>query len=216
MSIETDTPTIETYGDFQHAYQQLNLALFGGALPDVIFTLARTRHANGYVIPEGFNTIGQNGETVAEIGMNPETFERRTAKQILSTVAHEMCHLDQHIAGDASPHGYHNMDFHRRMLAIGLHTSDTGEPGGAVTGQKMTHYVIEGGPFDQAADELIAQGWQVRYAAPEISEDERARRVQRKASKTKYTCPHCGANAWARPNAKLICGEDATIMRAQD
>ena len=24
--------------------------------------------------------------------------------------------------------------------------------------------------------------------------------------KTKYTCPTCGANAWAKPDAQLICG----------
>jgi hypothetical protein len=27
------------------------------------------------------------------------------------------------------------------------------------------------------------------------------------ASKTKYTCSGCGANAWAKPEALLICGE---------
>jgi transcription elongation factor Elf1 len=26
------------------------------------------------------------------------------------------------------------------------------------------------------------------------------------ASKTKFTCPDCGQNAWAKPNALLICG----------
>ncbi len=42
------------------------------------------------------------------------------------------------------------------------------------------------------------------------------------ASKTKYTCQTCGANAWAKPNTPLICGacydeEDGeiTIMTAE-
>ncbi len=29
----------------------------------------------------------------------------------------------------------------------------------------------------------------------------------KKSSKTKFTCPDCGQNAWAKPNALLICGE---------
>jgi transcription elongation factor Elf1 len=29
----------------------------------------------------------------------------------------------------------------------------------------------------------------------------------KKASKTKFTCPQCGQNAWAKPYAALICGE---------
>ena len=30
--------------------------------------------------------------------------------------------------------------------------------------------------------------------------------LAQKASKTKYTCPNCGLNAWAKPDAALICG----------
>jgi len=29
----------------------------------------------------------------------------------------------------------------------------------------------------------------------------------KKASKTKFTCPECGQNAWAKPDAALICGD---------
>lgn len=208
MTQDTSTPTIETYGDFQLAYMHLNLALFGGALPDVIFTLARTRHANGYIIPEGFNTT-INGETVAEIGLNPETFLRRTAKEILSTIAHEMVHLHQFLNGKPSPHGYHNRQFADMMQAVGLTASDTGKPGGNPTGQNMSHYINPGEAFDRAADDLIARGWEIRYTAPEMSDDDKARKVQRKASKTKYTCPECGANAWAKPGMQLLCDDDA-------
>ena len=28
----------------------------------------------------------------------------------------------------------------------------------------------------------------------------------KKASKTKFTCPDCAQNAWAKPGALLICG----------
>ena len=44
------------------------------------------------------------------------------------------------------------------MQSIGLMPSDTGEPGGKRHGQQMTHYIIEGGPFDLSSKELIEQG----------------------------------------------------------
>jgi hypothetical protein len=37
-----------------------------------------------------------------------------------------------------------------------------------------------------------------------VSAEEGAKAKQ--ANKTKYTCPECGQNAWAKPNALLICG----------
>jgi hypothetical protein len=40
------------------------------------------------------------------------------------------------------------------------------------------------------------------YSIP-ASEQGRAK----KSSKTKFTCPDCGQNAWAKPDALLICGE---------
>lgn len=50
------------------------------------------------------------------------------------------------------------------MERVGLMPSDTGEPGGRKVGQSMTHYIIAGGPFDMACDELLTghfrlSGW---------------------------------------------------------
>jgi ribosomal protein S27AE len=39
-------------------------------------------------------------------------------------------------------------------------------------------------------------------------------RKAKAASKTKFTCPDCSANAWAKPNTRLICGECDTQMEA--
>ena len=40
-------------------------------------------------------------------------------------------------------------------------------------------------------------------AVPPLNGGERKKKA---ASKTKYTCPTCGANTWAKPETKLICG----------
>jgi hypothetical protein len=35
-------------------------------------------------------------------------------------------------------------------------------------------------------------------------------------SKTKFTCPSCGQNAWAKPDAALICGTCEEPMETRD
>jgi predicted RNA-binding Zn-ribbon protein involved in translation (DUF1610 family) len=105
------------------------------------------------------------------------------------------------------------------MKEVGLQPSATGEAGGKETGQRMSHYVIAGGPFARAFAKLQATGFQLRWQSR--TEVEQARKVK-KASKTKFTCPDCGQNAWAKPDTLLICGtcyEDGDgnirLMRAE-
>jgi ribosomal protein S27AE len=47
---------------------------------------------------------------------------------------------------------------------------------------------------------LLAQGfrfsWQARPAAAEA----------KKSTRAKFTCAACGQNAWAKPDARLLCG----------
>jgi transcription elongation factor Elf1 len=40
-------------------------------------------------------------------------------------------------------------------------------------------------------------------------------RQRRRASKTKYTCPQCGQNAWAKPQANLLCGDCEKPVRME-
>ncbi len=47
------------------------------------------------------------------------------------------------------------------MERVGLMPSDTGQPGGRKVGQSMTHYIITGGAFDRACDELNARNFQL-------------------------------------------------------
>jgi hypothetical protein len=49
------------------------------------------------------------------------------------------------------------------MKAVGLIPSDTGVEGGKETGQRVTHYVRQGGPFDRACAELLKAGCTVAY-----------------------------------------------------
>jgi hypothetical protein len=93
------------------------------------------------------------------------------------------------------------------MVAVGLMPSDTGAPGGKQTGQSVSHFIVHGGPFDQAADTLLATGFRLNWQSLTVE-----RQASKARSKTKYTCPSCGQNAWARPDAHLICGECEEAM----
>jgi hypothetical protein len=86
--------------------------------------------------------------------LNPDSFIGRTDEQIVSTLAHEMKHLEQHRFGTPSKRGYHNKEWAASMKAIGLMPSNTGAVGGKETGQQMDHYIIPGGAFACAFAEL--------------------------------------------------------------
>ena len=54
-------------------------------------------------------------------------------------------------------------------------------------------------------------GFTVPYV--ELWSEEEARTKQKKAaSKTKYSCPGCGVNAWAKPGVALLCGGCAVAL----
>jgi len=90
-----------------------------------------------------------------------------------------------------------------RMKEVGLQPSSTGEEGGAETGQSVSHYILAGGRYAKAYAKLAASGFQLHWQSAPANGQGRAK----KSSKTKFTCPDCGQNAWAKPDALLICGE---------
>ena len=52
--------------------------------------------------------------------------------------------------------GNTNKEWAAKMREIGLIPSDSGQPGGKDTGQKVTHYVEESGRFDRACTAYLA------------------------------------------------------------
>jgi ribosomal protein S27AE len=131
---------------------------------------------------------------------------------ILSTLAHEMAHVWQQTHGKPPRRSYHDRQWAAKMREIGLQPSSTAEPGGMETGQTVSHYIIPAGRYAQAYAKLAARGLQLHWqSAPESGVDR-----AKKASKTKFTCPTCGQNAWAKPEAALVCGKCMAPMAAQD
>jgi predicted SprT family Zn-dependent metalloprotease len=189
------------YQGFQEAYDFFNRQLFQGSLPQVLVTLQRHAKSLGYFSPERFN--GRIDETtIHELALNPDTFLGRTDALILSTLVHEMAHVWQQTYGKSPRKGYHDRQWAEKMREIGLHPSTTGEPGGEETGQRMSHYILPEGRYAKAYAKLAARGFQLHWQS--VPENQQARK--KRESKTKYTCPDCGQNAWAKPGAVLLCG----------
>jgi hypothetical protein len=91
------------------------------------------------------------------------------------------------------------------MEAVGLMPSDTGELGGTRVGQRMTHYVVAGGPFERAFARLPEEA-QLPWRCVEI-ETRKQKRQREQKNKTKYTCPGCDVNVWGKPELSLLCGD---------
>jgi len=198
----TNRITEREYQAFQDAYSFFNAKLFGNSLPDLLVTLQRHAGAKGYFAPERFT--GRMGNMTAhELALNPDVFTGRSDELILSTLVHEMVHVWQETHGTPPRRCYHDREWAAKMKGIGLQPSTTGEPGGKETGQSVTHYILPDGQFGRAYAELAATGFRLNWQSVPFNAGERKKKT---ASKTKYTCPTCGTNAWAKPQARIICG----------
>jgi len=200
------TPTASSYAALSRAYEHFNRRLFDGKLPTCLITLQRHKGAYGYFHAKRFSELETPTKEpdLDEVALNPAGFPGRSAREILSTLVHEMAHLWQQHFGKPSRGGYHNSQWAHKMVEIGLTPTDTGEPGGKQTGAKITHIIEPGGAFYQAASHFLATEPMPLWADPNV-DDPSARK--KRESKTKYTCPECGTNAWAKPNTNLICGD---------
>jgi hypothetical protein len=193
----------------QKAFDYLNQSLFDGALSPVMLLLHRHRGAQGFFRPNSFNEREKGEFKLHEIALNPDTFAGKTDEWILSVLAHEQCHQWQQEFGKPPRKGYHDKQWANKMEEIGLMPSTTFEEGGKRTGQKVGHYIIPGGPFEVAADNLIAEGF--RFALNGIPSVP----VPAKKTKIAYVCDPCGVKAWAKPGVKLVCGECGSEMQEE-
>ena len=205
----TNAPTHRTYTSLDAAYDHFNRELFAGQLPACLITMQRHKGAYGYFSGNRFASLDNPEDITDEIALNPATFASRTPTKILSTLVHEMVHLWQHRDPSANPsrNGYHNKEWAAKMREVGLIPTDTGEPGGKDTGQKVTHMIEEEGRFDKACTAFLAKKGPILYLDRAGEGEGATARKAKAASNTNYTCPVCALNAWAKPEAHLICGE---------
>lgn len=203
-----------TYTSLDAAYDHFNRELFGGALPPCLITMQRHKGAYGYFSGERFASL-DNQDVADEIALNPAHFANRTPAQTLSTLVHEMCHLWQHHFGKPSRAAYHNKEWAAKMREVGLIPVSHDHPG-KDTGQKVSHTIEEGGRFDRSCIAYLATAPAVLYHDRAGEGDAAKVRRKKAASKTRYTCPVCELNAWAKPGVHLVCGDCGEELEAEE
>ncbi len=166
-------PTAELYQSLQTAYDQFNNRLFEGVLPPVIFTVQRKPGVMGYFAGDRWSDAG--GSIVSEIAINPSYIASSRLIEVMQTLVHEMVHCWQHFHGNPGRKYYHNLEWARKMIDVGLMPSSTGEPGGKITGQFMGDYILKDGRFLKVFAELeieqtLCLSWVDRRALPRLYE----------------------------------------------
>ncbi|EBS5600552.1 sprT domain-containing protein [Salmonella bongori] len=219
-------PTADTYNELQIAFEHFNKELFNGEIPYCLITLQREKKTYGYFSSKRFVHRTEKTST-DEIALNPSYFAVIPEIEIMQTLVHEMAHAWQFHYGKPGRRGYHNKEWADKMEAIGLMPSNTGQPGGKRTGEKMADYPIEGGPFVASYERLLEKdnfniSWldrfPVRHAAMQAlgsANDgdlssfeslgvELGSAEQKKPTRFKYTCG-CGINIWGKGELDVNC-----------
>ena len=197
-------PTEQTYNELQTAYDYFNKTLFADQLPPCLITMQRKNRTRGYFSGNRWNSSQDESQLTDEIALNPAHFANRTTDEVLSTLVHEMVHLWQHHFGTPSRTGYHNKEWAKKMTDVGLIPSNTGQEGGKQTGQQMTHYIAPAGAYANASAKLLQKGFVIPWLDRAVDSPERKKKAN---TRSKYSCPSCGINAWAKPDAHFICGD---------
>jgi len=205
-------PTQQAYSELTRAYNHFNKALFKNKLPPCLITMQRNKRAYGHFSSKRYKNL--KGKITDEIALNPQHFRYRPIKEVLSTLVHEMVHLWQYHFGKPGRRGYHNKQWAKKMIEVGLIPSHTGDPDGNQTGENMTHYIDPKGSFITACRKLITKGFKITWA-DYISPLDVLGMETKKETREKYTCPSCGVNAWAKYGLLLICGRCEKDMWAR-
>lgn len=198
---------------FQNAYEYFNYHLFDDKLNPVILNFSRNKKSHGFVAPYRWGNLTPTGSVeeeftsddfvVHELTLTPTTLARIPIL-VYSTLVHEQCHIWQIDYGKPSRNGYHNKEWANKMESVGLIPSNTGEPGGSRTGQKMTHYIESGGKYEKAFNAMPKEYILPFIAADGVLASDKSPKKSR--SKTCFICPSCGDKAWGKPNLRILCG----------
>lgn len=206
-------PTQAQFAAYRAMWDYFNVTLFGGVLRKVFLNFSRRAKSLGFFAPKRW----ESGDQVThEISLNPSHLRRGSARDVASTLVHEMVHLWQYEHGTPKRAGYHDGQWAQKMEDLGLVPSSTGAPGGRRVGYKMSHYIREGGPFARAFD-AMPDAYRLPWTCG-IDEDALGKgkaQPRRKESKRKYTCPHCTVNVWGKPGLHVRC-DDCGVALVSD
>ena len=210
--------TNELMRNLQALYNELNAGLFSGQLPQVIIRLLNKKSKGSYK-PAVFAEVANGSEKLDQITVNPIYFE--DIRVVAAWMAHNMVHHWQQHFGNDKPSRitYHNAEFAKKLESIGFEIIGSG--------QDLDQKPIDGGAFDRvfSRSEVVinwksteVEGADADGQAPAqpasnstptsqpVASTPAASRSRGKG-RSKYTCPVCNLNAWAKPGVNsLYCG----------
>jgi hypothetical protein len=107
------TPTHKTYTGLHNAFAYFNKRLFADRLPHCLITVRPHQGEYGYFSPERFSSRDGRDITGRNRAQRQALQAAITAREILSTLVHEMVHQEQKHFGKPSRNGYHNKQWSR-------------------------------------------------------------------------------------------------------
>jgi hypothetical protein len=153
--------------ELQYAFDELNRRL-GLHIKPTMIRIARERPTFAWFVPDAVTRF-DGVDVIHEIAVNDTYFAARTLFDSLASLGAVMVEAFWYERGRAVKDGYRHVWWAHKMETIGLMPSASGERGGARTGRKMSQYIIEGGRFQRACDQLLESGylisWFSRFAA---------------------------------------------------
>lgn len=193
-------PTDEQMQAYARAFDFFNARLFGDRLPQPMLGFTSRKMVHGLFISNAWRDR-KTGAYVHEIKLNPADLASRTSRQIASTLVHEMCHEDQELNGKPGRKGYHNRQFAQMMLALGLQCTDDGTPEGKQTGTRITHVILDDGPFAKVFEDMPEDLFLPFYA----NAGSGAKKPKPPRSKFKYTTDTSDVAFWGKPGIYAVC-----------
>jgi hypothetical protein len=122
-----------------------------------------------------------------------------------------------HYGKPSKRRGYHNKEWGRKMVSIGLVPSSTGISGGDDTGEYMMDYVLYEKPFFNACQNLISQdlslpsvdtnsALRLNSEVLAYTDDNTAVELDELLQpKQKLSCPYCHNVIYGAPNLNIVC-----------
>lgn len=201
-------PILENATAYDLAFTHLNAELYGGKLPMPMLMLTRDRRITmGHFAQHRWGRRKKE-ELIHEIAVNVNCGANRDPQVVFGVLAHEMTHLWQREHGHPTRNSYHNKEWEREAIRIGLVIEGKGQ---------CVHTEIAPGGMADAAIKSMPKTAAFPWISAEVGGGEGAKpQPQLKSGhRSRYTCPVCGLNAWAKPEAALVCGEDGQNLVEQ-
>ncbi len=143
-------------------------------------------------------------------------------------MVHLMLHIWQAHFGSPGRGGYHNREFANMAKTLGLHPSDTGEPGGKETGERISHFVVEGGRFHALVLDMEARGVGLNWKEIEDKDttgpmidgvDASSEDKGKSGKRVRYICPEIHdeesndqLKIWGHEGIDVLCPRHGTLF----